>query len=383
MARCHCLVLASAVEAGGTVLGEARATGLSTIATATWGGRTWVDPVSGIVVPVDDPTALSEAMVTMARERKAMRREERDSARAGARDTFSTGAFTTRQVEMYRRAADAEATPRMVFHAPFPLEPRPQGASRLRPLRMFEAFSEIGYRVHPLVGAPRQRAVAFRSARRRLRAGQKMAMLYSENSTQPNLIAARIDEGLAPLLDARILWWARRRGVPAGEFYRDVYWRFSTSLRAVRTPRSAMMNLLYRLDLAVLRFARVHLFLPSERMAPIIPIAEESSSALPPGATVVESATPEGLHLLYVGGLGPEYGLDACFEAVSGTAGVTLTLCVPLRTGPRTAHATSTISANGSGWCTVPALSSNRSTRRHRPVCSLWSQGSTARSPPR
>ncbi|MDN6329133.1 MAG: hypothetical protein L0J84_07300, partial [Brachybacterium sp.] len=206
---------------------------------------------------------------------------------------------------------------------------RPQGASRLRPLRMFEAFSEIGYRVHPLVGAPRQRAVAFRSARRRLRAGQKMAMLYSENSTQPNLIAARIDEGLAPLLDARILWWARRRGVPAGEFYRDVYWRFSTSLRAVRTPRSAMMNLLYRLDLAVLRFARVHLFLPSERMAPIIPIAEEASSALPPGATVVESATPEGLHLLYVGGLGPEYGLDACFEAVSGTAGVTLTLCVP------------------------------------------------------
>ncbi|MDN5599219.1 MAG: glycosyltransferase [Brachybacterium sp.] len=329
MARCHCLVLASAVEAGGTVLGEARATGLSTIATATWGGRTWVDPVSGIVVPVDDPTALSEAMVTMARERKAMRREERDSARAGARDTFSTGAFTTRQVEMYRRAADAEATPRMVFHAPFPLEPRPQGASRLRPLRMFEAFSEIGYRVHPLVGAPRQRAVAFRSARRRLRAGQKMAMLYSENSTQPNLIAARIDEGLAPLLDARILWWARRRGVPAGEFYRDVYWRFSTSLRAVCTPRSAMMNLLYRLDLAVLRFARVHLFLPSERMAPIIPIAEEASSALPPGATVVESATPEGLHLLYVGGLGPEYGLDACFEAVSGTAGVTLTLCVP------------------------------------------------------
>lgn len=329
MARCHCLVLASAVEAGGTVLGEARATGLSTIATATWGGRTWVDPVSGIVVPVDDPTALSEAMVTMAREGKAMRREERDSARAGAREIFSTGAFTTRQVEMYRRAADAEATPRMLFHAPFPLDPRPQGASRLRPLRMFEAFSEIGYRVHPLVGAPRQRAVAFRSARRRLRAGQQMAMLYSENSTQPNLLATSVREGLAPMLDARILLWTHRRGIPAGEFYRDVYWRFSTSLRAVRTPRAAMMNLLYRFDLAMLHRTGTHLFLPSERMAPIVPVAEAFSSALPPGATVVDSDTPEGLDLLYIGGLGADYGLDACFEAVSRTEGITLTLCVP------------------------------------------------------
>lgn len=329
MARCHCLVLASAVEAGGTVLGEARAAGLATIATATWGGRAWTDPTSGITVPVDDPAALSEAMATTARERRAVQREERDLVREGARDVFSTRAFTARQVEMYRRAAAAESQPRMLFHAPFPLDPRPRGASRLRPLRMFQAFSGIGFRVHPLLGAPRQRAVAYRSARRRLRAGQRMQFLYSENSTQPNLVAARIDEGLAPLLEARILLWARRRELPTGEFYRDVYWRFSTSLGAVRTPRSAVMNLLYRFDLAVLRLARVHLFLPSERMAPIVPVAEDSSSALPPGASVVESAAPTGLHLLYVGGLGAEYGLDACLEAVSATEAVTLTLCVP------------------------------------------------------
>ena len=329
MARCHCLVLASAVEAGGTVLGEARSAGLAVIATDTWAGRAWVDPRSGRVVPTDDPAALVDAMTAMTEAAAATSPADREAIRARAREIFSQEAFVTRQVGMYRRAAEAESRPRMLFHAPFPLDPHPRGASRLRPLRMAEAFAENGYRVHPLTGAPRQRAAAFRTARRRLRAGQRMELLYSENSTQPNLIAASIDEGLAPLLEARILLWARRHRLPAGEFYRDVYWRFSTSLRNLRTPRSAAMNLLYRLDLAVLRLARVHLFLPSERMAPIIPVPAADSSALPPGATVVDSAAPEGLHLLYVGGLGAEYGLDACLEAVAATPGVTLTMCVP------------------------------------------------------
>ncbi|MGP9583098.1 MULTISPECIES: glycosyltransferase [unclassified Brachybacterium] len=329
MASSDCLVLASAVEAGGTVLGEARAAGLSVIATATWAGRAWVDPTSGVVVPTDDSEALSAAITAMAQEARAAEPDFRDAIRKMALGIFSSESFVAHQVDAYRRAAAAEARPQMLFHAPFPIDPRPRGASRLRPLRMLEAFREVGYRVHPVVGAPRQRAVAFRAARRRLRSGQQLELLYSENSTQPNLLATSVHDGLAPLLDARILCWARRRNVPAGEFYRDVYWRFSTSLRNVRTPRAAVMNLLYRLDLAVLRLARVHLFLPSERMAPIVPISDTSSSALPPGATVVDSSTPDGLHLLYVGGLGAEYGLDACLEAVAETEETTLTMCVP------------------------------------------------------
>ncbi len=121
-----------------------------------------------------------------------------------------------------------------------------------------------------------------------------------------------------------------RGGIPAGEFYRDVYWRYSTSLRSLRTPRAAMMNVLYRMDLAALKLARAHVFLPSELMAPIVPPVSPpaSSSALPPGSDVVDSTTPDGLHLLYVGGIGSEYGLDACLEAVEKTEDVTLTLCV-------------------------------------------------------
>ena len=329
MSRSHCLVLASAVEAGGTVLGEARAAGLSVIATETWAGRAWVEAGTGELVGIDDPAALSGAMTRLAREGRGRERAGREAVRASAREIFSTDAFLAQQIAMYQRAIDRGAGPRMLFHAPFPIDPHPASASRLRPLRMLEAFDGLGYRVHPLTGAPRQRAVAYRTARRRVRAGQRFELLYSENSTQPNLLATSIRGGIAPLLEARILLWARRTGIPAGEFYRDVYWRFSTSLRSVRTPRAALMNLLYRLDLAALRLSRTHLFLPSERMAPIVPVPPEHSSALPPGATVVDTGSPQGLHLLYVGGLGPEYGLDACVEAVSGTPEATLTLCVP------------------------------------------------------
>lgn len=329
MGGSHCLVLASAVESAGAVFGEARATGLALIATATWGGRSLAAAGNGTVVPVDDAEALTAAMVDAAQQRRGASGAERDAVRQNARTAFSAASFTERQVELYQRAAQRESGPRMLFHAPFPIDPAPTGASRLRPLRMLEAFAELGFRVHPVTGAPQQRAVAHRTARRRLRGGQHIELLYSENSTQPNLLATSVRNGLAPFLDARILLWARRQGIPAGEFYRDVYWRFSTSLRNLRTPRAAAMNLLYRMDLAALRLARVHLFLPSERMAPMIPVAADRSSALPPGATVVDASTPSGLHLLYVGGLGPEYGLDACVEAVADTPGVTLTLCIP------------------------------------------------------
>ena len=93
MADAHCLVLASAVEAGGTVIGEARAAGLAVIATDTWAGRAWVDPDSGAVVPVDDIAALSAAMEDMARDGRSAGSEDRERVRARAREIFSTGAF--------------------------------------------------------------------------------------------------------------------------------------------------------------------------------------------------------------------------------------------------------------------------------------------------
>ena len=330
MARSHCFILASAVESAGAVLCEAKSTGLPIVVTRTWGGvSVAVEDQTDLLVPIDEPAALIEAMQSMLDRRAGADPRERSQIREHARARYSAKAFTSRQASAYSQAKVVSNASRMIFHAPYPIDPKPSGASRLRPLRMLEAFEHLGMQVHQVTGGVTERAIAFRAVKRRVRNGQEMTLLYSENSTQPNLLATSIRRGMAPLLDARIFWWARRRAIPSGEFYRDIYWRHSTSLRRSPTLRTAAMRLLYEFDLAVLRVTGVHLFLPSERMAPEVPVAEERSSALPPGARACDSTSPSGLHLLYVGGLGEDYGLDACLEAVAATGSVSLTMCVP------------------------------------------------------
>lgn len=230
--------------------------------------------------------------------------------------------------ELCTRAVDGEAGSRMVFHAPYPLDPAPSSASRQRPNQMLAAFTANGHRIHRITGNPFQRTLAFRDLRRRVAAGQEIEFLYSENSTQPNLLATSLRHGLAPFLEARILGYCRRRRIPVGQFYRDVYWRFAESQAAVPPARRALMQIAYRADLAVLHLTRAHLFLPSLPMAPIVPVAAERSSALPPGAPVHDSPSPEGLELLYVGGIGPGYALDEGLRALQDVPQARLTMVV-------------------------------------------------------
>ena len=65
MAASDVFVLASEVEAGGTVLAEAQALGLACVATPTWAGRFMVEPETGLVLPAEaqaDDDALVAAL---------------------------------------------------------------------------------------------------------------------------------------------------------------------------------------------------------------------------------------------------------------------------------------------------------------------------------
>jgi glycosyltransferase involved in cell wall biosynthesis len=226
------------------------------------------------------------------------------------------------------RAAGRAGGRRMVFHAPYPLDPAPTSASRQRPNKMLAAFDENGHVVHRITGNPFQRALGYRDLRRRVAGGQQVEFAYSENSTQPNVLATSLKHGLAPFLEARILDYCRRRGIPFGQFYRDVYWRFAESQATAPLARRALMQIAYRADLAVLRSSHAHLFLPSLPMAPIVPFDEDRSSALPPGAPVHDSPTPVGLDLLYVGGIGAGYALDEGLRALQTVEQASLTMVV-------------------------------------------------------
>lgn len=62
LADTDCLVLVSATESAGVVFAEAQSLGIPCIASDTPGGAYMVTQESGIVVPIDNPTALTNAM---------------------------------------------------------------------------------------------------------------------------------------------------------------------------------------------------------------------------------------------------------------------------------------------------------------------------------
>ncbi|WP_238994142.1 glycosyltransferase [Actinomyces sp. 565] len=208
--------------------------------------------------------------------------------------------------------------PWMVFHAPYPLDPDPTSASRLRPLRMREAFAQIGYRVFDLSGSVSRRRRAFAALRARVAAGDRPAFLYSENSTQPNVLATSVRTGVAPLLDYRIMRAMRHAGVPVGVFYRDAYWRFAFGRAS--GLRGSIVPALQKADLVGYRRNGVNFFVPSRPMADVLGLDDDVCSPLPPAgqADCSEPLPPvDGtLHLVYVGGLGGHYDLDVFFSAL-------------------------------------------------------------------
>lgn len=110
-------VLASALEAGGTVFSEAQAAGARILATATWAGRFAVEGADGAeerggitpgrrngeLVPVDDAPALVEAMRRIADPAGYATPEE---IRERARARYSEESFTSRWGRLYSALVD-------------------------------------------------------------------------------------------------------------------------------------------------------------------------------------------------------------------------------------------------------------------------------------
>ena len=104
MSQAHAFVLASAVEAGGTVFAEAQMAGLPCIGTKTFAGEFMIAPEAGIQVPIDDEDALVEAMLTMVRDRH--RKFQPAKIRIQAKQRFSEATFVKTVNEFYQQAVN-------------------------------------------------------------------------------------------------------------------------------------------------------------------------------------------------------------------------------------------------------------------------------------
>ena len=167
----------------------------------------------------------------------------------------------------------------IVYHAPFPLDREASSASGIRPVRMLDAFRELGYTVLDVTGSARERARRLRALKDRLQGGERIEFLYSECATIPTMLTEPRHLPPHPFVDPALMGLMHRHGVPTSLFYRDIYWAFPDYRERVGAALATAMGCVYRYD------------------------------------------------LLYIGGLGGHYRLQECLRAVVDVPGTSLTIC--------------------------------------------------------
>jgi glycosyltransferase involved in cell wall biosynthesis len=218
----------------------------------------------------------------------------------------------------------------MIFHAPMPVANGRVSGSAVRPAAMLRAFHELGIAVTLVDGTSWERSKKWEIA---LKSPRKIIGVYSEFSTAPIALTDPDHLPRAPFQDFAYFNQLRRRGVPVGVFYRDVYWRFPSYAKIVPVHKRLPALAFYRLEAWQLANYVDHIFLPSLRMKEHIPFlgSKVDISALPPGGVIRQvqrHSRPGPLRLFYVGAIGgEEYNLTSMLRVVSTLDGVQLTLC--------------------------------------------------------
>lgn len=224
----------------------------------------------------------------------------------------------------------------IAFHYPAPLAEVPGTGSQVRPVRILEAFAALDFDVVVIAGRARERRTKMRQLRRRVEGGDRLELCYGESSTMPTPLTEPHHLPTHPLLDARFFRWLHQIDVPAGIFYRDIYWRFPQYRASVPLSRRLPAIAAYRADLLWYRRTLDRLFLPSLRMRGAIPGGWplDRSVALPPGGDLLDLGrqlrAPGTLRLFYVGGVtAPTYDIRPLLQARQAVPGVELTVCCP------------------------------------------------------
>lgn len=222
-----------------------------------------------------------------------------------------------------------DTAPAMVFHAPYPVAESGGTGSGVRPIRMRQAFRDAGYEVLEITGTGAQRRERLRDLRRRLDTGLRVEFCYGENSTMPTVLTESHHLPTHPLVDVQVLRLMRRHGIPAGMFYRDIYWRFPEYTERVNPVIAAGTRTLYHAELRAYRRWLGRMYLPSLRLADYVPhLCKDRARALPPGGAVVDQPrVPGPFTLLYVGNISPYYRMQELLRAAADVPDLHVILC--------------------------------------------------------
>lgn len=224
---------------------------------------------------------------------------------------------------------------KIIFHHPLPLNPNAVSASGIRPLKMLEAFQELGYEVDVIAGYSQERKRQITKIKKNIKNGLRYDFMYAESSTAPTTLTDPHHLPLHPLLDYSFFRFCKKNRIPIGLFYRDIYWLFEGYGKSLNPLKASVAKAAYRFDLLTYKQTLSRLYLPSLKMGDYIPIVNSHIfKALPPGhaSPRVNNSTSfqipdRPLKLFYVGGLSSYYQLHELFDAVQKQPNVELTIC--------------------------------------------------------
>lgn len=223
----------------------------------------------------------------------------------------------------------------MIFHHPLPLNKNATSASGIRPLKMIQAFENLGYEVNQVTGYGKERKEKIENLKQRITSGEKFEFVYSESSTQPTLLTEKNHLPLYPFLDFGFLKFCKSYNIKIGLFYRDIYWLFSECGKSLSFIKRNVAKFFYKYDLKKYNELVDIVYLPSMQMAKYIPtINQNKFKPLPPGHDEYKNFEnkksadkADKLELLYIGGLGSHYQMHKLFKVLKNFPKIHFTLC--------------------------------------------------------
>jgi len=219
----------------------------------------------------------------------------------------------------------------IVYHIPNEIDFSYASGSQIRPIKMLEAFRNIGYNVDVVMGDVKLRRKQIKDIKKKILCGVKYDFIYSESSTMPTALTEKHHLPIAPLLDFNFFSFCKNRVIQIGLFYRDIHWEFDQYNNSVAFCKRIVAKTFYRFDLRKYKRLVDVLFLPSRHMYDFIPFTfNKKIIDLPPACELKQSLkkiNQDKLNFIYVGGLGDLYDLELFSKIVNNISGVSFKLC--------------------------------------------------------
>lgn len=194
---------------------------------------------------------------------------------------------------------------KILVYFPFALAKTADSGSKVRPLKMIEAFqlwgSKNGFEVIVVAGESKERAEKWNEL---LRSGalQNIHCCYVENKTIPIWLTDANHIPSEPRIDQKVFQYLKQNNIPMGIFYRDVYWKFD-DIYPLKGIKKLAMQWLYRREEKFYEKYADAIFLPSDEMGKYVNI-NRTKVALPPGGKEVayqKKPDDQQVRSIYVG----------------------------------------------------------------------------------